>query len=201
MVLSRRLLLWGAAAVALRSKLGANDQQARRFRTAEADIEMTIEFHDGYSSRGFELGDLLTDRRFCLSADGDIGRNCLSGFRGSLAIAHYRIRPRSRGLGKLALREYVRTIDRDKRLGDRPPFERAIVLEKGAGSDLQVFGYEPQPGDELMPDKHGPWYLYRQDLFLDTQTAPFLIVYWKHALTAIRVLDIIPGDQTWVVSK
>jgi hypothetical protein len=201
MVVSRRLLLWSAAALALTSRLRANDRQARHFRTAEADIEMTIEFHDGYSSRGFELGDLLTDRRFCLSADGEVDRNCLSEFRGSLAIAHYRVRPRSRGRGKLALREYVRTIDRDKRLGDRPPFERAIELEKGAGSDLQVFGYEPQPGEEPIPEKHGPWYLYRQDLFLDTQPSPFLIVYWKHALTAIRVLDVIPGDHTLVVNK
>ena len=50
-----------------------------------------------------------------------------------------------------------------------------------------------------MPEAHGPWYLFRQDLFLEPQTAPFLVMYWKHALSSIRVLDLIPGDKTWEV--
>jgi hypothetical protein len=74
------------------------------------------------------------------------------------------------------------------------------VLKNGVGSDLQAFGYEPAPKDEPF-DQHGPWYLYRQDLFLEPQRAPFLVVYWKHALASIRVLNLIPGDQTWVEKK
>ena len=97
------------------------------------------------------------------------------------------------------LREYVKTIDHDARLDLRPPFERTIKLEKGVGSDLQAFGYDPPPGEEPMPEAHGPWYLFRQDLFLEPQTAPFLVMYWKHALSSIRVLDLIPGDETWEV--
>jgi len=75
------------------------------------------------------------------------------------------------------------------------------VLKRGVGSDLQAFGYEPAPKDEASFDQHGPWYLYRQDLFLEPQRAPFLVVYWKHALASIRVLDLILGDQTWVEKK
>jgi hypothetical protein len=26
-------------------------------------------------------------------------------------------------------------------------------------------------------------------------------LYWKHALASIRVLDLIPGDQTWLDKK
>jgi hypothetical protein len=48
---------------------------------------------------------------------------------------------------------------------------------------------------------HGPWCLYRQDLFLEPERTPFLVVLWKHALSSIRLLDMIPGDQTWVVKK
>src|SRR2546426_11457764 len=92
---------------------------------------MTIEFHDGYAGRGFWFGEQMSNRRFCLSAGGEEGRNCVAAFRGSLAIARYRVRPRSRSPADPVLREYVRTIDHDARLPDRPPFERTIVLKKG----------------------------------------------------------------------
>jgi hypothetical protein len=199
--LDRRLFLGAAAGFVLRSAAAAKEKEAYRFRTADAEIEMTIEFHDGYASRGFWFGEQMSNRRYCLSAGGDEGRNCVAEFRGSLAIARYRVRPRSGRPGELVLRESVRTIDHDGRLPDRPPFERAIVLNEGLGSDLQVFGYEPAPEDEPLADPHGPWYLYRQDLFLEPQRTPFLIVFWKHALASIRVLDLIPGDRTWVEKK
>ena len=109
---------------------------------------MTIEFHDGYTSRGFWFGEQMSNRRYCLSAGGEEGRNCVAAFRGSLAIARYRVRPRSRRPAEPVLREYVRTIDHDARLPGRPPFERTIELKRGMCSDLQAFGYEPSPGEE-----------------------------------------------------
>jgi len=197
MELNRRRFLGGAAAFALASPAAAKDVRAYRFRTADAEIEMTIEFHDGYASRGFWFGDRMSNRSYCLSAGGEEGRNCMAGFRGSLAIARYRVRPRPHRLVEPVMRERVRTIDHDIRLPDRPPFERSIVLKNGVGSDLQAFGYEAAPEEGPFAQRHGPWYLFRQDLFLEPQHAPFLTVYWKHALASLRVLDLIPGDQTW----
>jgi hypothetical protein len=198
---NRRRFLGGAAAFTLISPAAGKDYKAYRFRTADAEIEMTIEFHDGYTSHGFWFGDQMSNRSYCLSPGGEEGRNCMAGFRGSLAIARYRVRPRSHPPAEPVLREYVRTIDHDTRLPDRPPFERSIALKKGVGSDLQAFGYELVPDGQPLSDRHGPWYLFRQDLFLEPQRAPFLILYWKHALASIRVLDLIPGDQTWVEKK
>jgi hypothetical protein len=197
MDMNRRRFLGGAATFTLISPAAAKDERAYRFRTADAEIEMTIEFYDGYASRGFWFGEQMSNRNFCLSAGGEEGRNCIAGFRGSLAIARYRVRPRSHP-AEPVLREHVRTIDHDPRLPYRPPFDRSIVLKKGIGSDLQAFGYGAALEDEPLSGRHGPWYLYRQDLCLEPQPAPFLTVYWKHALTSIRVLDLIPGDQTWV---
>jgi hypothetical protein len=134
----RRLLLFGAAALTVRSPAAAK-KETYRFRTADAEIDMAIEFHDRYSSRGFWFGEQMSDRRYCLSAGGEEGRNCMAAFRGSLAIARYHVR--SRPNVELVLRECVRTVDRDVRLPDRSPFERAIALKKGVGSDLQAFGY------------------------------------------------------------
>jgi hypothetical protein len=201
MDLNRRRFLGGAAGFALISPAAAKDEEAHRFRTSNAEIEMTIEFHDSYTSQGFWFGEQMSKREYCLSGTGEEERNCLAGFRGSLAIARYRVRPRSHWAAEPVLREYVRTIDRDARLPDRAPFVRSIVLKKGVGSDLQAFGYEPESKDKPLFDQHGPWYLYRQDLFLEPQRAPFLVVYWKHALASIRVLHFIPGDQTWVEKK
>jgi len=201
MELNRRRFLGGTAALALISPAAAKHEELYRFRTADAEIEMTIEFHDAYASRGFWFGEQMGKREYCLSAGGEEGRNCVAAFRGSLAIARYRVRARSHPAPDSVLRECVRTIDRDARLPDRPPFERSIVLKKGVGSDLQAFGYEPAPNDGPLLDRHGPWYLCRQDLFLEPQRAPFLVVYWKHALASIRVLDLIPGDQTWAEKK
>ena len=201
MDLNRRRFLGGASAFALISPAAAKDENTYQFRIPDAEIRMTIEFHDGYASRGFAFGERISNRNFCLSAAGVEGRNCLAGFRGSLAIARYRVRSWSRSSAEPALREYVRTIDHDTRLPDRPPFERSIVLNKGVGSDLQAFGYESAPEDRPLSSRHGPWYLYRQDVFLEPQSVPFLTLYWKHALAAIRVLDLIPGEQTWVEKK
>jgi hypothetical protein len=201
MNLSRRVLLGGSASLAAMHGQTRKDGEAYRVRTPEAQIEVTIEFHDGYSSRGFWFGEEMSSRRFCLSADGNEGRNCLSGFRGSLAIARYRVRPRTGARNAVALREYVRDIDHDSRVEHRPPFERTIVLENGVGSDLQAFGYEPAADGDLPPGRHGPWYLYRQDLYLEPHQNPFLILYWKHRLTSIRVLDLIPGEHALVEKK
>ena len=201
MDLNRRRFLGGAAAFALISPAAAQDEAAYWLRTLHAEIDMTIEFHDGYASRGFWFGEQMSGRAYCLSDAGEEGRNCLAGFRGSLAIARYRVRPRSHPAAEPILREHVRTIDRDARLPDRPPVDRSIVLQKGVGSDLQAFGYEAALKDELLPGPHGPWYLFRQDLFLEPQRAPFVTLYWKHALASIRVLDLIPGDQTWLDKK
>lgn len=197
MDLYRRYFVGGAGALAVQSAPAAKEQ-TYRFRTADAEIEMAIEFHDGYASRGFWFGEQMSKRRCCLSADGKEASNCLGAFRGSVAIARYRVRPRSRPSAELVLREYVRTIDRDVRLPDRPPFGRSIALTKGIGSDLQAFGFESASENERLPDRPDPWYLYRQDLYLEPKPAPFLILYSKHALTSIRVLDLIPGDHIWI---
>jgi len=195
--LSRRMFLGSAAAVTVLPLCAASRREAHRFRTTDFDIEMTVEYHDGYHSRGFWFrhGE---SRHFCLSAGGDENRACVAGFRGSLAIAQYRIRPRDQARTALFMREYVRTVDRDLRLVDRPPYERTIELKSGVGSDLQAFGYESLGAvEESTLGLRGPWYLFRQDLFLEPRSGPFLTVLWKHAFSSIRSLDIIPGEKTW----
>jgi hypothetical protein len=197
---TRRLFICGAAPLAIAPLSAANKQQEYRFRTSHFDIALTVEYHDKYTSRGFRFRDDLSNRDFCLSAQGERSHNCMEGFRGSLAIARYQIQPRSREDSLPAIRESVRTVDRDLRLPQRPPFERRIELQQGACSDLQAFGYQPSSGDKSN-EWHGPWYLFRQDLFLEPHQKPFLAIFWKHALDSIRALDIIPGEQTWPFTK
>jgi hypothetical protein len=118
-------------------------------------------------------------------------------------VARYQVKPRHAKDNLSVLKEYVRTIDQDHRLNARAPFERLIQLRQGMASDIQAFGFEVKrreaPGN-IAEEHYGPWCLLRQDLYLDGQTSPFLVVHWKHALDAIRILDIIPGDETRAIS-
>ena len=46
-----------------------------------------------------------------------------------------------------------------------------------------------------------PWCLFRQDLYFDQQSEPFLVIHWKHTLSAIRVLDLVPGQDTRLAER
>ncbi len=182
----------------------ANNETVYHFATSEYDVRMTVEFHDRYSSNGFHFRERLKNRQFCLSGTGEEGRNCLANFSGSLAIARYHIRPRSKPATSLTLREHVRTIDQDRRLNERPPIERALEIQGDVASDIQAFGYETDassPAASSADQSVDPWCFLRQDLYFDAQSAPFLVVHWKHTLSAIRLLDVIPGDHTRAVEN
>lgn len=194
--ISRRFFLESSAVLATPR---AKNETVYHFATSDYDVRMTVEFHDRYLSHGFAFRERLKNRRFCLSGTGEEGHNCLANFTGSLAIARYRIRPRSKAPNFLTLREHVRTIDQDRRLNERPPFERALEIQGGMASDIQAFGYETDASPAAEPEAApsvSPWCFLRQDLYFDAQSAPFLVVHWKHTLSAIRLLDVIPGDQT-----
>ncbi len=203
---NRRCFLWTGigfgAPLAFSNRL--KSETVYHFASGEWDIRMSVEFHDRYSSTGFWFDELRTNRNYCLSWQGEEGRNCLSKFSGSIAIAHYRIRSRSNSPNLLVLRESVRTIDRDSRVNDRPPFECMLEVRAGLVSDIQAFGYQPDApspvkGEPVEP--HEPWCLFRQDLYFGGKSAPFLVVHWKHTLSAIRILDVIPGDQTRLIDR
>lgn len=181
--LPRRLFLAGAL---MSSAAGAAPSGPQyRIITRQCEIRCSIEFHDNYSAPGLVLTDAAG--RHCLSEKGERNRNCARKFVGALAIVQYRIET----AGPSALREHVRTIDRDHRLDDRPPYHRTIAFSRGVVSDIQAFGYDHGPAPEQTP-----WYYFRQDLFLDQEKSPFMVVHWKHALPAIRLLDLIPGEGT-----
>ena len=192
-VLNRRLFLTGSASLAV---VRREPERVYAFATAEYEIRMGVEFYDGYTSKGFGFKERLSERQFCLSAGGREDQDCLRNFRGSIAVAHYRIRSRRVLDSSLSIREYVRSIDQSERLPLRPPFERTIELQDGAASDIQVFGREDEAQSKAPDDS---WCFLRQDLFLRNKRTPFLVVHWKHTLSAIRVLDVIPGEGTWQV--
>jgi len=197
---TRRVFAFGGAALAVSRALARpQEDNVYRFTTPKWDVLMTVEFYDQYASKGFWFDERRTDRRYCLSAKGAQDRDCLANFSGSLAVARYQVKPRSRAPHLAILRERVRTIDQDGRLKVRAPFDRAIEFQQGVASDIQAFGYEVEkrsPVEKPAEEPYGPWCLLRQDLYFENQSSPFLVLHWKHALSAIRILDIIPGDET-----
>jgi hypothetical protein len=194
--LSRRAILMGAASLGGFPK--SDPEPVYLFATAQYRIRMTLEFHDNYGKFGLGFRERSSGRPFCLSFQGEEDRNCVGNFIGSIAVARYRILSTNTSEPSMSLREYVRSIDHSDSIATRPPFERVIQLQRGLASDIQVFGYEKSSArdgsQDAGPDK--TWCLLRQDLYLKNQVNPFLVVHWKHTLSAIRVLDIIPGDGT-----
>jgi hypothetical protein len=159
---------------------------------------MSVQFQDRYASRGFWFKDHETSRRFCLSASGDEGHDCLPNFSGSIAIAEYHFYPRVQGPEFVKIREHVRTIDQDSHVSPRPPFDGTLMLREHMASDIQAFGSTTDARTQTSPKEKmpEPWCFLRQDLFLGDQMSPFLIVHWKHTLNAITLIDVIAGERT-----
>jgi hypothetical protein len=204
--INRRFFLCSGAVLCapLVSSSQPKNENVYRFATAEWDIQMTVEFYDRYASNGFWFNERKEKHRFCLSAKGEEGHDCLENFLGSLAIVRYHVQPRLRLAQMTSLREHVRTIDRDSRVTGRPPLDRRIELQQGVASDIQAFGYQADASsldDKHPPELNEPWCLFRQDLYLSDHNSPFLVIHWKHTLNAIRILDFIPGNKTRLVEK
>jgi hypothetical protein len=202
-VLNRRSFLWTGAALSRPAAAQVVTTEAvYRFTAGDCEVRMSVQFFDNYSTRGFWFKEQLERRRFCLSAAGVENHGCLSNFAGAIAIARYHVQHHSRVLEAFSLRERVRTIDQDGRLATRAPFERTIELQDGIASDIQAFGYQMDGSQGAEPASlAGPWCLLRQDLYLAGHEPLFLVLHWKHTLPAIRLFDVIPGEQTRVIAQ
>lgn len=202
----RRSFLWSLASLGLTSPTGLSEKRpdpVYRFLTPVGEVRMSIQYFASSSTNGFRFRDDLTNRTFCLSANGEQGRDCLERFVGSMAIAQYHFRSRRHSGTPLNLRERVLTIDHDRRIIPRAPFERVLAVERAVVSDIQAFGYNPDDAEQTASDPKllAVWYLVRQDLYLNDQATAFLIVHWKHTLNFISLLDVIPGDGTELISE
>lgn len=199
--LTRRYFLWSGAGlgVAAGAHSTSPSETVYHLDTSAGRVQMSVEFLDGYRSAGFWFKEHFGNKSFCLSKTGKEDSKCLDNFHGSIAIARYKLNPAGASRA-MSIREHVQTIDHDARLEARPPFERSIEWQQGVASDIQAFGYEAPGGvDANSTDRQEGrdlWCLLRQDLFFDRETYPFLVVHWKHSLSAIRLLDVIPGDET-----
>jgi hypothetical protein len=201
----RRSFLWSLASLGLTTKAAKPEKPAERvyrLSTPVCEVRMSVRYFASSSTSSFHFRDDLTNRTFCLSANGEQGRNCLERFVGSMAIAQYQFRSRRHSGTPLNLRERVLTIDHDSRIRPRAPFERVLTVERAVVSDIQAFGYNPDDTEQTTSDANllAVWYLVRQDLYLNDQATAFLIVHWKHTLNFISLLDVIPGDGTELVS-
>jgi hypothetical protein len=198
----RRSFLWSLASVGITGKALAlksenNSEIVYRFTTPECEVQMSVEYFGSAEVQSLRFRDFLSRHAFCLSPSGEVDSGCIQRFSGALAIAHYRFHSHLHGHSPLSLRERVLTIDYDRRLDPRPPFEKHLAVEGGTVSDIQAFGYNP---DAAIAKPLPLWCLLRQDLFLNDNPTAFLIVHWKHTFDAIHLLDVIPGDRTELIS-
>lgn len=202
----RRSFFWGLASLALTrgaKKPEKASETVYEFQTPECEVRMSVQHFENSSGKDFRFRDRLTNRGFCLAGDGEEDRNCSMRFTGSIAIAIYHFSPRFTLSAPIKLRERVVTIDHDTRMEPRPPFERDLAIERDMASDIQAFGYDQDDPTQAVANKksQGFWSLLHQDLYLNNESSPFLIVHWKHTLDSISLMDVIPGEQTKLVGS
>jgi hypothetical protein len=203
---NRRSFLRALAVLGLTAKTPKPDKHHEtvfRFLTPECEVRMSVQYFGSLSTNNLRFRDQLSNRSFCLSPNGEENQSCLEKFSGSMAIARYHFRSRLQPQAPLIVRERVLTIDHDSRMNPRPPFERVLAIQKDVASDIQAFGYSPGNLDPPLPGARPLilWCLLRQDLYLNDQSSAFLIVHWKHTLDLISLVDVIPGDQTQIISS
>lgn len=202
----RRFFLWSLASFGLATKTRKSEKRSERvyrFLTPECEVRMSVQYFANSSTDNFRFRDRLTNRAFCLSANGEENRTCLERFVGSIAIARYDFRSRPHSQTPLNLRERVLTIDHDSRMSPRPPFERVLAIEREVVSDIQAFGYNRDDPQQAASTARPftLWCLLRQDLYLNDQPSAFLIVHWKHTVNFISLVDVIPGDGTQLIGE
>src|ERR1700677_644492 len=91
----RRYFLWSLAGLGLSPKLLQSEKRSEasyRFLTPECEVHMSVEFFANSSAEGFHFRDRLTNRAFCLSANGEENRGCLGRFGGEMATARKNFR-------------------------------------------------------------------------------------------------------------
>jgi hypothetical protein len=200
----RRFFLWSLTGLGVTAKSLKSEKRpepAYRFLTPDCEVRMSVQFLTNASTEGFHFRDTLTNRAFCLSANGEENRGCLQRFVGAMAIARYAFRSRHTSPTPVNLRERVLTIDNDSRMNPPPPFERVMTAEREVVSDIQAFGYNPDDPQQASFSTRplAAWRLLRQDLYLNGQPTAFLILHWKHTLDFISLVDVIPGDNTELI--
>jgi hypothetical protein len=173
------------------------------FTTMQYTIEMRISFLDPYEGRRLVFySSVDASKPICRLLDGTPGK-CIDRFLGAVAVVRYSVRLANGGIPETAaIREYVTVTAQSPGLAERAPFSMTLLLVDGIGSDLQVFGYDEGPlkqGDRVRSRRQRKatwWRLYRQELYVDQETAPFAIVEWKHTLNRISVVEIYsPPDR------
>ncbi|MGA8036584.1 MAG: hypothetical protein WB985_11515 [Candidatus Acidiferrales bacterium] len=199
---TRRSFLENLAMLIPATTLGTShkpsSEPSYRFETPDCEVEMSVKSYGKITTDDLGFIDRVTNQRMCAPEPSSKNQTCVSGFRGALAVAiyHFSSKKPSRMPGQL--RERVVTIDHDRRIDPKPPVDEFVAVERDVASDIQAFGYTPDrlSGQMPAPLYVSPWCLMRQDLYLDQQTVPFLILHWKHSLESIQLVDVIPGDRT-----
>ncbi len=195
-VLGNLAILLPAATLVTKHK--PSSEPSYRFETPDCEVEMSVKSYGAITTDDLGFIDRVTNQRMCVPEPGSKKQTCVSGFRGALAVAIYHFSSQNASRMPGRLRERVVTIDHDRRIDPKPPVDEFVAVERDVASDIQAFGYTPDRlgGQMPAPLYVSPWALMRQDLYLDQQTTPFLILHWKHSLESIQLVDVIPGDRT-----
>lgn len=166
--------------------------EVHRLDTPDYRIEMAVHYYPPYLGRQLSFRSVANPQELlCYSTDGSSA--CMEKFVGALAVVKYQFQARRKqALLATTFREVVEVVAQSDGLVGRPPYSREVRLIEGEGSDIQAFGYDESsvPETELAALRTAAgatqWVIYRQQVFLNDDREPFVVVLWKHTLNRIE---------------
>jgi hypothetical protein len=183
------LLFHGGAA-----RAHAQPNSCYQFSTRKYRIEMGVSFPAPYEGRRLAVyRSSDPGKEVCLSINQGPSA-CTENFVGALAFVTFLVKRTADGKSAAAsIRERVSLMDQSPGMPDRIPFAMSIRLVNGAGSDVQVFGYDesPLPQGRRAAEREAAkasWRRFRQELYMDKDRDPFAVIEWLHTITGIHIL-------------
>lgn len=174
----------------------AADPQHHTFSAGDYVVTMDVLFLEPYVGKRLVFYNSADPgKEICAVRIGPSGV-CPERFVGAAATVTFTVkRTDGKVPGQKSIREYVTVISQSSGLEPRPPFETTQPLSRGVMSDLQVFGYDETSiaeGERAASRKESQkrWRLYRQELYLNSDTEPFAVVQWRHTLDRIEILHV-----------
>jgi hypothetical protein len=192
----------GLLAEAGAAQTGAVSEGIYRFTAGRRYVEMRVRFPAPYAGRPLLVyrGE-DPEKAVCLVRDAG-GSGCVERFVGAVALVTFEVLRVEDGKPvDASLREVVKLVEQSPGMPERPPFTTTIRLKRGAGSDIQAFGYDETP---LRPEDRAAerlaaqstWRRYRQELYLDQDRQPFAVIEWLHTIAGIRIVKA-SAPESW----
>lgn len=172
------------------------DPQTYTFTAGDYHIQMEVRFLEPYVGKRLVFYNSTNPgKEICVYPSGK-SLVCPERFVGAVATVTLAVMPPTGdSVNEATIREAVTVLSQSSALPARPRFEKAQPATGGVISDVQVFGYDETeiPEKQRAAERRARrrlWRVYRQELYLNGDRDPFVVIQWRHTLDRVELVHI-----------